>query len=114
MTASTNVIAATVVAGGPGKPEGLETGYYVWLTGGGPYGTPWAGFHSGAVTSGTTTGTPTSIQCPGGAAAVGNTDQTLCDRVARDAGWAGVDGVAGVGEGGVQGSRFNGWPKEWS
>jgi putative redox protein len=26
---------------------------------------------------------------PGGAAAVGNTDQTLCDRVAREAGWAG-------------------------
>ena len=27
---------------------------------------------------------------PGGAAAVGNTDQTLCDRVAREAGWAGL------------------------
>ncbi|HET9730429.1 MAG TPA: hypothetical protein VFR41_13440 [Acidimicrobiia bacterium] len=27
---------------------------------------------------------------PGGAAAVGNTDQTLCDRVARDCGWAGM------------------------
>jgi alpha/beta superfamily hydrolase len=27
---------------------------------------------------------------PGGAAAVGNTDQTLCDRVARDTGWAGL------------------------
>jgi putative redox protein len=26
---------------------------------------------------------------PGGAAVVGNTDQTLCDRVAREAGWAG-------------------------
>src|SRR5258706_11126552 len=27
---------------------------------------------------------------PGGAASVGNTDQTLCDRVAREAGWAGL------------------------
>src|SRR5262249_4117285 len=27
---------------------------------------------------------------PGGAAAVGNTDQQLCDRVAREAGWAGL------------------------
>jgi putative redox protein len=27
---------------------------------------------------------------PGGAASLGNTDQTLCDRVARDAGWAGL------------------------
>ncbi len=27
---------------------------------------------------------------PGGAATVGNTDQTLCDRVAREAGWAGL------------------------
>jgi len=27
---------------------------------------------------------------PGGAAAVGNTDQTLCDRVARECGWAGL------------------------
>jgi putative redox protein len=27
---------------------------------------------------------------PGGAAAVGNTDQTLCDRVARESGWAGL------------------------
>src|SRR6516225_2068770 len=27
---------------------------------------------------------------PGGAAAVGNTDQSLCDRVAREAGWAGL------------------------
>ena len=27
---------------------------------------------------------------PGGAATVGNTDKTLCDRVARDAGWAGL------------------------
>jgi putative redox protein len=27
---------------------------------------------------------------PGGAAALGNTDQTLCDRVARDSGWAGL------------------------
>lgn len=26
---------------------------------------------------------------PGGAASLGNTDQTLCDRVAREAGWAG-------------------------
>src|SRR5215468_10824746 len=27
---------------------------------------------------------------PGGAAALGNTDQTLCDRVARESGWAGM------------------------
>jgi putative redox protein len=27
---------------------------------------------------------------PGGAATVGNTDQTLCDRVARESGWAGL------------------------
>jgi putative redox protein len=27
---------------------------------------------------------------PGGAAAVGNTDQSLCDRVARESGWAGL------------------------
>jgi putative redox protein len=27
---------------------------------------------------------------PGGAASVGNTDQTLCDRVARESGWAGL------------------------
>ena len=27
---------------------------------------------------------------PGGAATVGNTDQTLCDRIAREAGWAGL------------------------
>jgi putative redox protein len=27
---------------------------------------------------------------PGGAAALGNTDQSLCDRVAREAGWAGL------------------------
>jgi len=27
---------------------------------------------------------------PGGAAALGNTDQTLCDRVARESGWAGL------------------------
>src|SRR5436853_7524906 len=27
---------------------------------------------------------------PGGAATVGNTDQILCDRVARQAGWAGL------------------------
>jgi uncharacterized protein len=27
---------------------------------------------------------------PGGAATVGNTDQTLCDRIARESGWAGL------------------------
>jgi pimeloyl-ACP methyl ester carboxylesterase len=27
---------------------------------------------------------------PGGAAAVGNTDQSLCDRIARESGWAGL------------------------
>jgi hypothetical protein len=34
----------------------------------GPDGTPWAGFHCANMTNGATTGTPTSITCPNGAA----------------------------------------------
>jgi hypothetical protein len=34
----------------------------------GPDGTPWAAFHCGNMTNGTTTGVPASITCPNGAA----------------------------------------------
>ena len=42
----------------------------IWLltTAFGPDGTPWAAFHCGNMTNGSTTGTPTSITCPNGAA----------------------------------------------
>jgi len=35
----------------------------------GPDGTPWAAFHCANLTTGVTTGTPTSITCPNGAPA---------------------------------------------
>lgn len=42
----------------------------IWLltTAFGPDGTPWAAFHCANMTNGVTTGTPTSITCPNGAA----------------------------------------------
>jgi hypothetical protein len=43
----------------------------IWLLSAafGPDGTPWAAFHCANLTNGVTTGTPTSITCPNGAAA---------------------------------------------